>query len=84
MHFKYSARYDFPKMGVTFNPGTEYEFKNSMIDFYGNSLDDLLKIDVSNHERINLDEVKSYDRIISKWDFYLERWITVDSSKIHL
>lgn len=84
MHFKYSARFSFPKMCVTFNPGSNAEFKNSMIDFYGNSLDDLLKIDVSNHDRINLDGIKSYDRIISKWDFYLERWITVDSSKVYL
>ena len=81
---KYCVRFSFPKMCVTFNPGRDEEFKNSMIDFYSDSLDALMQIDPCKHERINMRGVKHYDRIISKWDAHVNMWVNVCSDTIRL
>lgn len=75
--FEYSARYDFPKMCVTFNHGTEYEFKSSIYDFYSNSLDALLNIDVHKCECIDMSKIRKYRRIISRYDRSIGMWIKV-------
>ena len=62
--FEYLARFSFNKPCVTFNPGTDAEFKNSMKDFYSNSLEDLLKIDLHKNECVDMTKVSSYRRII--------------------
>lgn len=87
--FTYMARFSFPKMCVTFNPGTDTQFTNSMKDFYSNSLEDLLKIDLHKNECIDMDKVSSYRRIIWKcinrktdeWEKICEDHVTNDNFK---
>ena len=64
--FTYMARFSFPKICVTFNPGTDARFTNSIKDFYSDSLEDLLKIDLHKNECVDMSKVSSYRRIIWK------------------
>lgn len=71
---EYLVRYDFPKPCVTFNQCKESEFKGSLIDFYGDTLDEVSNIDISKCEFINLSKVRHYTKIIwrrsNKSDIY--------------
>jgi len=74
----YMARFNFSKPCVTFNPGTNVEFTNSIYDFYSNSLEDLLKIDLHKNECIDMSKVSSYRRIIWKCtDQLKDNWAKV-------
>lgn len=69
---KYCARFSFHKPCVTFNPGTNAQFTNSIKDFYSDSLEALLKIDLHKEECVDMSKVSSYRRII---------WRHIDSVK---
>lgn len=76
--FEYMARFSFNKQCVTFNPGTEDSFVSSTKDFFSNSLEELLKIDLHKNECIDMSKVSSYRRIISKCTNKLkDDWITI-------
>jgi hypothetical protein len=78
------VRYNFPRMCVTFNPNTEYEFKNSVYDVFADSLDELLCTDICTRKNviINLKNIHSYRRIVHKYDKRLERWIKMHEDVI--
>ena len=56
----YTVRYDFPKNIVTLNNN----IKNSVIEFYGNSLDEVSNIDINKCEFIDLSNIHSYTKTI--------------------
>lgn len=60
----YTVRYDFPKDIVTFNKDTKNEHKSSVIEFYGNSLDEVSNIDINKCEFIDLSNIHSYTKTI--------------------
>ena len=71
----YSVRFVFPTKCVTFNKDTEYEFKDSMKDFFTDSMEEALLLDPKNYDYIDLIGVKSYYRVISKYNECGRVWI---------
>lgn len=80
----YTVRYDFPKNAVTFNKGTKQEFKNSIIDFYGDSLEDVSSVDISKCEFIDLSNIKHYTKIIWKRSDSCNYWALVSKETIYI
>ena len=58
----YTVRYDFPKDIVTINNNV----KNSTIEFYGDTLDEVSNIDINKCEFIDLKNIHSYTKTIWK------------------
>lgn len=84
MKKKYLVRYDFPKMCVTFNPNTKYEFKNSIIDFYGDTLEEVSSVDVSKCEFIDLSNIKKYTKHIWKKSDSTDNYLFVSKETIYI
>ena len=62
--FEYLARFSFNKPCVTFNYGTDDQFADSIKDFYSDSLESLLKIDLHKDISVDMSKVSSYRRLI--------------------
>lgn len=84
MKKKYLVRYDFPKMCVTFNPNTKYEFKNSVIDFYGDTLEEVSSVDVNKCEFIDLSNINKYTKHIWKKSDSNDNYIFVGKDIIYI
>ena len=80
---EYTVRYDFPKNCVTFNYGTKNEFKGSIIDFYGDSIEEVSSIDISKCEFIDLSNVKKYTKLVWK-KTSINHWSPVSREVIYL
>ena len=82
MTFKYMVRFSFPKMCVTFNPNTRHEFKNSVIDYFSNSLDELIKIDCKNDKNINLSQIHNYRKLMYEFEEVSGIWFKLKEESI--
>ena len=82
MTSKYMVRFSFPKLCVTFNQGTKYEFKSSLIDYFSNSIDEITKIDCKNDKRINLSQIHSYRKLIWEFEEVTDRWTRLKEETI--
>lgn len=84
MKKKYLVRYDFPKMCVTFNPNTKYEFNNSIIDFYGDTLEEVSSVDVNKCEFIDLSNIKKYTKHIWKKSDSTDNYVFVCKETVYI
>jgi len=62
--YKYWVHYDFNDEVVTCLPGTDKEFKHSMLDLEFDSLEESKEYDVSKHDNVNIPKGYSYLRVI--------------------
>ena len=84
--YKYRVRYDFTEEAVTYFPGTNRSFKNSMLDLEFDTLEEAKNFDISNYstERavVDLSETSSYSRIIKIFNPHSLVFDIVDKKKI--
>ena len=81
---EYLVRYNFPKPCVTFNQCKESEFNGSLIDFYGDTLNEVSNIDISKCEFIDLSEVRHYTKIIWRKSHKSGNYVFINEEKIFL